>query len=284
MTEDPLISGNKYLKLKYPLNYIKENCKKGILTFGGAFSNHLIATAAACQYAGLESVGYVRTDVLDDNNPTLQACRQRGMQLQCLSRTLYRERYDRSFIEQLQQQYPEFLIVPEGGSSEWGMQGVAEFNLEYTPAGKADLIVSATASGGTLAGIIKGSQTTAVTGIAVTADSSLPGKIKQLLSSANVTCSWQLNTYYTGKGYARFTPELLQFCRQLQQTSQLSTEPVYTGKALYGLFAMVQNGEIAPGSRISFFHTGGLQGLTGLYYRRLISQDDFVLLSATTAG
>lgn len=281
ITEDPLVSGNKVLKLKYALQSAQANGTKGIITFGGAFSNHLIATAAACQSYGLKSIAYVRTDSIDPNNPTLKNCLSRGMEIRILTRTTYNLRHHLSFIEQLQQQHPDMLIVPEGGSSAAAVQGVSEFNLEKTPAGQADMICCATASGGTLAGLISGVRNSHVLGITVLKDSSLPEKIRDLLPADMLTNKqWQLETSFTDKGYARFSEEILQFCLEIKQQCGLAVEPIYTGKALFGLFSMIKNGDIASGSVISFFHTGGLQGLEGLLYRKQITAEQYRILTA----
>lgn len=276
-TSLPEVSGNKCLKLKYHLQHVFAERKAGILTFGGAFSNHLCAVAAACQQLGLQSSAYVRTDKLDSTNPTLAFCLRMGMQLHTLDRTTYRQRSDPDFISQLQAEHPTLLIVPEGGSSEAGAKGMAELDLENTPDGKADLIISAAASGGTLAGIIQ-RHNCPVLGIAVVKDLSLPTRVKQLLTTDSTNKNWQINMAFTGKGYGQFDSNLLQFCRNLAQ-HQLYVEPVYTGKALAGIFSLINTGVIASGTKLSFFHTGGLQGLKGLFYRELITANDLAVLS-----
>ncbi len=281
-TAIPQVSGNKCLKLKYALADVFQQQKAGVFTFGGAFSNHLSAVAASCKLLGLQSVAYVRSDSLDLNNPTLAFCAAQGMQLKTLDRSRYRQRHDAHFIRQLQQQHPQLLSLPEGGTSAEGARGVAELELAMTPEGAADLLVCASASGGTLAGIIN-RHTTPVLGIAVVKDRTLPEKIKQLLLPQSSTRLWQLSTDYTGAGYARFDDGLLQFCRDMAR-HQLYVEPIYTGKALAGLFSMITSGQIAAGSRVSFLHTGGLQGLQGLHYRGLITATDLALLSGSTAG
>ena len=281
-TSIPEVSGNKCLKLKYALAEVFLQQKSGVFTFGGAFSNHLSAVAASCKLLGLQSLAYVRSDTLDLNNPTLAFCATQGMQLEPLDRSRYRQRHDPNFVRQLQQQHPQLLSIPEGGTSVGGAKGVSELDLATTPEGAADLIVCASASGGTLAGIIN-RHTTPVLGIAVVKDRTLPAKIKQLLLPQYSARPWQLNTDYTGAGYARFDEGLLQFCRDMAH-HQLYIEPIYTGKALAGLFSMIQSGQIAAGSRVSFLHTGGLQGLHGLYYRGLITATDLALLSGSKAG
>ncbi len=275
------VSGNKILKLNYPLQSALQHGYAGIVTFGGAFSNHLCAVAASCQQLGLRSIAYVRTEQLDLNNPTLAFCHARGMQLIATDRQHYRLRHQPDYLLQLQQRHSGFLLVPEGGSSADGARGVTQLVLEQTPAGKADLLIAATASGGTLAGLINRRQS-AVLGIAVVKDASLSAKVQQLLTAPQ-TPPWQLNTDFCGAGYARFSPALLQFCRELASQG-IYTEPVYTGKALAGVIELVRAGRIVAGSRLSFFHTGGLQGLDGLLYRGLITAADHALLSGSAAG
>jgi 1-aminocyclopropane-1-carboxylate deaminase len=274
------VSGNKYLKLKYHLAEARAQQKSGILTFGGAFSNHLYAVAAACQQLGWQSQAYVRTEQLDLANPTLRFCAAMGMQLQALDRQHYRLRQHEEYLSQLQAAHPQLLLVPEGGSSAAGAKGIAELDLATTPAGQADIIVCATASGGTLAGIINRHHQ-AVLGIAVVKDASLMQRVQQLLTAGSADRQWMINKDFTGAGYGRFTAELLQFCRDMAQ-QHLYIEPIYTGKALAGLFSLIAQGKVAPGSRLSFFHTGGLQGLQGLYYRGLITAADLALLSGST--
>ena len=272
-----VLSGNKQLKLHYPLKIAQKQGKKGVLTFGGAFSNHLAATASACKQQSMASIGLVRTDQLDAHNPTLQHCQTSGMHLVPLSRTEYRMRSDSDWLTQLQQQYPDFLIVPEGGSSALGVQGVTELDLTQTPHGNSQYIVTASGSGGTLAGLALGNPDAKVIGIDVVNDMSLPDKIKQWCPQAN---NWQLIRGYTGKGYGRFDAELLQLCLDFRQCHQITLEPIYTGKAMSALYQLIAQGSFPKGSSISFFHTGGLQGLAGLRYRGLLSEADYQILTA----
>ena len=274
-------AGNKCLKLKYHLRHALAQHKAGIMTFGGAFSNHLYAVAATCNQLAWQSLAFVRTDQLDLANPTLTYCAAMGMQLVPLDRQQYRLRNDPAFLEQLRRAHPELLLVPEGGSSADGAKGVAELDLANTPDGPADLIVSATASGGTLAGIIN-RHDQPVLGIAVVKDPSLTQRVQQLLTADSAHRHWQINMDCAAGGYGKFNPAILQFCRDMAQ-QQLYVEPVYTGKALAGVFNLIRQGQITPGSRLSFFHTGGLQGLDGLYYRGLITATDLALLTGSAA-
>lgn len=268
----PDIAGNKWLKLKYHIQQIQQHNKKGILSFGGAFSNHLVALAAAGQHFGFATVGIVRSAAPDWHNPTLTRCRELGMQPQFVSPEQYRQKQQPEFLAWLQNQYPDYLFVPEGGSSALALPGLAELAISQTPAGPASLIACASASGGTLAGLIAAHPKTSVLGISVVKDTSLPQRIGQLLPAQHH--NWQLRQEQSQKPYGKFTQQTLQFCLDLTQ-QQIYTEPVYSGKALQSLVLWAQQGDFAPGSQIAFFHTGGLQGLAGLYYRGLISQQQY---------
>ncbi|EGM76649.1 1-aminocyclopropane-1-carboxylate deaminase [Rheinheimera sp. A13L] len=270
---NPDISGNKILKLKYQLEQALQQKYQGLLTFGGAFSNHLVATAAAAAENKLKSVGIVRGEEVDVDNPTLALCRSYGMQLIRVSREFYRGRHQQDVQQQLSDQYPGYLHIPEGGTCEAAVQGVSELDMCTTPAGPASMLICAVGSGGTVAGLIRGSKTTPVLGIAVVQDQSLPEKIKTFLPSDRNWPEWQLIKALHQPRYGRFDQLLWQFCLSFaEQNVQL--EPVYTGKALYAVFELIKAGKIPKGSRLSFFHTGGLQGLKGLAYRGLIPDTD----------
>lgn len=272
--EVPQIAGNKWLKLHSAITQRWPN--QGILSLGGAFSNHLAALAAAGNYYGFPTIGLVRTEQLDEANPTLQQCLQNGMQLQEIDRVSFRQRDSAEFHNELLNNFPNYLIVPEGGSNRQGAAGVAALPLADTPVGSATLLCCATASGGTLAGIIQRYPDIRVLGLAVVKDNSLASKVKQCLPEHSLFVNWQLTQ--ATSAYGKVTAAHIAFCCELK--SQVSLEPVYTGKALHQLFELLARGKIAPGQRIAFFHTGGLQGLAGLYYRKLISKAEYELLAA----
>jgi 1-aminocyclopropane-1-carboxylate deaminase/D-cysteine desulfhydrase-like pyridoxal-dependent ACC family enzyme len=274
----PSIAGNKWLKLKYHIQQIQQHNKTGILSFGGAFSNHLLALAAAGQHFGFPTVGVVRSHQPDPANPTLQQCRQFGMALKFVSPELYKTKTATTMLVDLQQQYPDYLIVPEGGTSAAAVKGAAELPLATTPAGPADLLSCASASGGTVAGLIAGSQGTPVLGISVVKDASLFQKINTLLPEPASQWHWKLQPELTGRAYGKFTADTLNTCLDLA-AQQIYTEPVYTGKALHTLLQLIARGELADYRRIAFFHTGGLQGLDGLRYRSLITEADYLKLT-----
>ncbi len=273
-TAVPNISGNKWLKLASALN--KKSAKQGILSMGGAFSNHLAALAAAGKHYGFPTIGLVRTDKIDLNNPTLVQCLENGMHLQAVNRSNYRQRHTSEFNQKLINCYPNYLIIPEGGSNEEGAKGVTALPLAETPAGKANLLCCATASGGTLAGIIQRYPDIKVLGLAVVQDNKLADKVEDCLPINHNFSNWELTK--ASSAYGKVSAEVVAFCCELK--SQISLEPIYTGKALYQLFELLEKKEIAAGQRIAFFHTGGLQGLAGLHYRKLISQNEYALLAA----
>lgn len=305
-TRVPSIAGNKWLKLKYHIQQIQQHNKTGIVSFGGAFSNHLLALAAAGHYFGFATVGVVRSHLAEPASPTLRQCQALGMQLHLVAPAQYRlycqqaEQIARMATQcdlpaagcdwppcHWQQRYPDYLLLPEGGSAALAIPGVAELALHQTPAGPATLLVSASASGGTLAGLIAGQTArqaagqspASVLGIAVVKDASLADKIGLLLPQGKAHCDWQLWQEQSGKAYGKFSQDTLQFCLQLASRQQIYTEPVYTGKALHSLVQWAQQGRFAAGSRIAFFHTGGLQGLAGLASRDLLSNAELQQLT-----
>lgn len=272
-SNNPDISGNKLLKLKYQLELALQQKYQGLLTFGGAFSNHLVATAAAAAENNLKSIGIVRGEEVDLQNPSLALCQNYGMQLIPVSRSYYKNRHQPEVLLPLARQFPDYLQIPEGGTCEAAVLGVSELDLRNTPAGPATLLSCAVGSGGTVAGLIRGAQTTAVLGIAVVQDHSLPEKIKQFLPEEQNYCHWRLVPAVHQPKYGRFDEKLWLFCQSFASQG-VQLEPIYTGKALYSVFELIQKGMIPRGSRISFYHTGGLQALKGLSYRGLIPTTD----------
>ncbi|MFN7013176.1 MAG: 1-aminocyclopropane-1-carboxylate deaminase/D-cysteine desulfhydrase, partial [Bacteroidia bacterium] len=148
----PEISGNKWFKLKYNLQFAKQNGFKKILTFGGAYSNHIVATAAAGKYFGIKTIGIIRGELYDPLNHSLTFATKCGMQLEYVSREVYKNKSDEAFLKELQQKYPGAYIIPEGGANNFAIQGCAEIN-EFIP-NETDLICLACGTGSTLAGIL----------------------------------------------------------------------------------------------------------------------------------
>jgi len=265
----PLISGNKWRKLKYNLVRMQQLGKSELLTFGGAFSNHIHACAAAGKEFNLTTHAIVRGPALDTNNPTLKFAKQCGMQLHAVNRLAYRQRHDKTYLAALQAQFPNAYILPEGGTNQFAIEGCKEL-AQSLP--EHDYLICPTGSGGTLAGVIEGSSNkTNILGIAVLKQADyLRNEIQFLSPKAKSQSNWQLLTQFHGGGYGRFSAELWQFCQYMQQQHQLPLEPIYSGKMMYALWQLIGDDYFAPGSKIIALHTGGLQGLEGLKYRELI--------------
>ncbi|MBQ4832645.1 1-aminocyclopropane-1-carboxylate deaminase/D-cysteine desulfhydrase [Pseudoalteromonas sp. MMG010] len=264
-----LINGNKWRKLKYNLVQMKQYNKSELLTFGGAFSNHIHACAAAGKHFNFITHGIIRGPQLDINNPTLKFAKQCNMQLHPVTRLEYKERNNPEYLHELQQRFPNAYIVPEGGSNELAIPGCMEL-AQSLP--EHDVLVCPTGSGGTLAGLIEGSnKLTQVIGIAVLKQAEyLKQEICKLSSKAATQNNWQLMCNFHDGGYGKFTPELWQFCQTMQTQHNLPLEPIYSGKMMYALWQLIEQDYFRPNTRIIAIHTGGLQGLDGLKYRGLI--------------
>lgn len=265
----PLLSGNKWRKLKYNLLRMQSLGKTELLTFGGAFSNHIHACAAAGKLFNMPTRSIIRGPDLDPNNPTLQFAAQCGMQLQAVTRLEYKKRHDLAYLTQLQQRHPNAYILPEGGTNQAALVGCKEL-AQSLP--EHDYLICPTGSGGTLAGFIEGSTTsTQVLGVAVLKQAQyLIDEIKTLSLKASQQTNWQLLTQFHDGGYGKFSAELWQFCQQMQSQQQLPLEPIYSGKMMYALWQLIEQDYFPSGSKIIAVHTGGLQGLAGLKYLKRI--------------
>lgn len=264
---DTHVSGNKWRKLKYNVEQAKTLKKNGILTFGGAYSNHLVATAAACYKSGLKAIGIVRGDELTENsNPTLQQCADFGMELQFVSRLDYAARNEKSYQEELNFEFPNYLIVPEGGANYYGMIGCQEI-LKETP-NDFDYVFVAQGTTTTSIGLALGiAEKTRLMVVPVLKGFDSLSEMKTLLrytgfeSSmiedvlANVTV---LDDYHFG-GYGKYTDELLDFMQNKYAETQLPLDPVNTGKVLFALQDWVLKNNL-KNKRILLVHTGGIQG------------------------
>lgn len=265
----PLISGNKWRKLKYNLANMQKLGKTELLTFGGAFSNHIHACAAAGKEFGLTTHAIIRGPELDSNNPTLEFAKQCGMKLHVVNRIEYRRRNDDDYLKSLQARFPSAYILPEGGTNSFALLGCAELAKSLP---KHDYLICPTGSGGTLAGLIEGSEeTTQIIGVAVLKQADyLKKEVGKLSNKADKQNNWQLLTDFHDGGYGKFTPELWQFCQKMSDEHQLPLEPIYSGKMMYALWQLIEKDFFPTGSKIMAIHTGGMQGLNGLRYRDLI--------------
>jgi len=254
-----LISGNKWFKLKDNVAAAQHQGKRRLLTFGGPFSNHLLATAAAAQASGLASAGLVRGfHAREQKTPTLADCEASGMELRFLSREDYNRKGDPSFLHQLQQAFPDALLIPEGGNNAAGRQGagaIASLIPEHT-----DLVTLPVGTGATFCGIRDALDTgTRMLGFAGFKNGAcLEEEIEKNLVLPR--SGWELITEFHFGGFARHRPELIRFMNDFYRQFSIPLDFVYTGKMMYGLFRMVADDRISAGSRICAIHTGGLQG------------------------
>lgn len=256
----PLVSGNKWRKLRYNLLLAGEQGFNTLLTFGGAFSNHLYATAAAGQVFGFRTIGVVRGEELADQprNPTLAFCEAAGMQLHFVSRADYRRKDDSEFIAELVNKFGPCYVLPEGGTNELAVRGTAEIVPEIiTQLGQApDYICCAVGTGGTVLGLLESTPepTTVLGFLALKASEfSLPQQPPR-------PAQFRLVTDYHVGGYARTTPALLAFIRTFEQKTGIQLEQVYTGKLLFGIYDLARQGYFPEGATVVAVHTGGLQG------------------------
>ncbi|MGS5405012.1 1-aminocyclopropane-1-carboxylate deaminase/D-cysteine desulfhydrase [Acinetobacter junii] len=254
----PQISGNKFFKLKYNLFEAKQQNLNQVLTFGGAYSNHIAATAYAAHYFGFQSIGIIRGEELAKQafNPTLQTAQDFGMQLHFVSRAEYRLRHELEYLQQLKQRYPNTWIIPEGGTNQLAIQGTKEI-LSADDRENYDVICCAVGTGGTIAGIIESSSDQQhILGFSALKGDFLKHDIQQWTNKTN----WSLTDEYCCGGYAKTNSELLQFMQQFEQQYAVPLEQVYTAKMMMGLFDLIQQGNFPVNTRILAIHTGGLQG------------------------
>ncbi|WP_286234677.1 1-aminocyclopropane-1-carboxylate deaminase/D-cysteine desulfhydrase [Thalassotalea sediminis] len=276
----PIISGNKWRKLKYNLQFAKTAGYKGVISFGGAYSNHIHALAYACFQQQLPSIAFIRGESHYAANATLKQAISWGMKCKFLDRESYKKRSDNTFIDHIQQQYPEYFIIPEGGTNFHALKGVQELCHELNSQVEFDTIITPVGSAGTISGLITGDmQQHQILGIAVLKQAGyLRDDIKSLLLEHNCNAkNWQLLTAYHGGGYAKFDNDLLAQMRDFSQVTQLPIEPIYSGKMIVALLALIKQGFFPVGHRIVVLHTGGLQGLYGLIERKKIKADEWLL-------
>ena len=259
----PTVSGNKWRKLKYNLKQAKLEGAATLLTFGGAFSNHLYATAAAGAFTAFKTIGIVRgEDPGEKKSPTLKFCEEQGMKLHYVSREEYKLRNSDDYLNKIKEQFGQPFVIPEGGTSQWALKGIQELteevNLQLNRS--PDYYALAAGTGGTAAGILS-------TGGRVLAFSVLKGggfleeDILNLSGEIYKEDRLKLFTEYHFKGYAKYTQELLDFILNFKKQHGIQLEQVYTAKMLFGLYDLIAKGYFKKGSCIVAVHTGGLQGL-----------------------
>ncbi|MCC5919948.1 MAG: pyridoxal-phosphate dependent enzyme [Cyclobacteriaceae bacterium] len=262
----PLVSGNKYRKLLPNIAAMRAARKQGILTFGGAFSNHIFSTAAAGMLEKVPTLGFIRGEESSADNPTLGKAAAMGMKLQFLDRTTYRMRYDSEWLAQLQSQYPDYYLVPEGGGNEAGVLGCESIADQLISLDDFDIYLAA-GTGSTAAGIIRGlhknkTKASIYVVAALKGGDFLRDEMDQYLPDADMRSSYELLTDYHFGGYAKWKPELITFMNDWYKKTQIPLEPIYTAKAAYAMMQLRK-----PHRKSVLIHTGGLQGLAGFRER-----------------
>lgn len=265
----PKIQGNKYRKLKYNLAFAKANSYTTLLTFGGAYSNHILATAIAGQLEGLQTVGIIRGEELGQSleqtlaqNPTLSKAVDCGMHLEFISRATYKEKDTPVYGRRLQAQFPKAYVLPEGGTNNLAIQGCQEI-LDIEGLG-FDYVCCPVGTGGTISGIIESSgQDQKILGFPALKGDFLHSEIQKWTSKTN----WELKADYHFGGYAKMDKVLIHFMNTFYRQHQILLDPVYTAKMFYGILDLVKLGYFPAKSRILAIHTGGLQGLEGMNKR-----------------
>lgn len=263
----PFISGNKYRKLKYNLVEAKNQEKTTLITFGGAYSNHIAASAAAGSQFGFNTIGVIRGEELANNleevlqnNPTLKFASKHNMQFHFVSRSAYREKTSKEFLDNLKQQFGDFYLVPEGGTNTFAVKGCEEILTERDTV--YNVICSSVGTGGTISGIINSTKEYQKTiGFLALKGDFLQNEIKKyVLTNKN----WSLNTNYHFGGYAKVSETLINFINKFKGETGIPLDPVYTGKMLFGIVDLIKNDYFEKGTSILAIHTGGLQGIDGM--------------------
>ena len=258
----PFVSGNKFRKLKYNLAEAKKQNCTTLLTFGGAFSNHIAAVAFAGKFEGLKTIGIIRGDELAEkinDNPTLKFASENGMQFEFVSRDIYRNKTDKAFLLSLKEKFGDFYLIPEGGTNELAVKGCEEILTEEDK--NFNFIACAVGTGGTIAGIIKSSlPNQQVLGFPALKGDFLQNEIRNFVSETN----WQLVNGFEFGGYGKVTPELITFMNDFYAETQILLDPIYTAKMVFGVRSLIKDGFFADNSRILMIHTGGIQGIAGI--------------------
>lgn len=256
----PEISGNKYWKLFFNINnYLERNPQSPlIITFGGAFSNHISAVSALGKLSEIPTLGIIRGEELEKkwtHNSTLVFAKRNGMSLKFVTREEYRHK--EKLTEFLQEEFPDALIIPEGGTNKNAVQGIKMMMNDDTK--DFDYLCTAVGTGGTVAGISEFcEQNQKVMGFKVVEDASLENRISELTSKRNFHL---IDTAFGG--YGKINDDNVRFINDFKAKYDIPLEPIYTGKMMQKVFEMIEENYFPEGSKILCFHTGGLQGIEG---------------------
>ena len=258
----PFVSGNKWYKLKYNLIEAKKSNFNTLLTFGGAYSNHIAATSYAAKENGFKSIGIIRGERHISLNPTLNFASKNGMKLHYVSRSDYDKKLDNSFINNLRNRFGNFYLLPEGGTNRFAIKGAAEILDKYDV---YDYVCCPVGTGGTISGIINSTASNQkVIGFPVIKSFN---KIEKNINNWTNKDNYSFIDSYLGGGYAKVSEELVDFINKFYLLHKIELDAIYTGKMLMGVLDLVTKEYFPEGSTILVVHTGGLQGNKGMSER-----------------
>lgn len=270
------VSGNKWRKLKYFLQDFNQNEKTEILSFGGAYSNHILALASLGNQLGLKTRGIIRGEEV--SNPTLDACEEMGMEILKISRSDYKKRDEDQFINDLKERFPMAYFIPEGGKDPLGMLGCSEIMKEIDP--NFDVVACSSGTGTTFSGLLaSGFNSKFIMFPALKGAEFLRKDIedmftqfRKLFLTNDLGKKLELPEFYMEKnyhfgGYGKVKEELIEFMNDFYDSYSIPLDPVYTGKMLFGLVDQIKKDHFPKGSKVLCIHTGGLQGIRGMNER-----------------
>ena len=268
IADNPHIAGNKWRKLKYNIQKAKEENQHTLLTMGGAYSNHIHATAAAGKAFNLKTIGLIRGEEHLPLNPTLQFAIKNNMQIHYIERSKYRSQRKHILLNELEKEYGKCYYLPEGGTNNLAIKGCSEIlnDINIDP----NYICCPCGTGGTISGIISSAKNNQkVIGFSALKGNFLTKEIENLLLDyqKSIPKNWELCTDYHFGGYAKIKPLLINFIKEFKQTQNIQLDPIYTGKMMFGIYDLIQKDHFPAHSKIVAIHTGGLQSLAGFKER-----------------
>ncbi|WP_436514325.1 1-aminocyclopropane-1-carboxylate deaminase/D-cysteine desulfhydrase [Ekhidna sp. To15] len=258
----PEMMGNKWRKLKYNLAAIRDQGLNSLVTMGGAYSNHIAATAAAAQENNLKATGIIRGEELNkESNPTLKFASEKGMNFEFVDRTAFRKL--REHPHRLIDKYPGHYFLPEGGTNDLAIKGceeiVKEIDIEF------DVFVTPIGTGGTFAGVLKAAENRKkIIGVSSLKGDFIHNEIQDLLKKHQIDyTNYQIIDNYHFGGYGKTNPVLIDFINEFKEKLNISLDPIYTGKAFFAVWDMIKSNKFEKNLKIVILHTGGLQGIEG---------------------
>ena len=266
----PIVSGNKFRKLKYNIVQAKVENKTQLLTFGGAYSNHIAAVAYAAKENSFRSIGIIRGDELKskiNDNPTLRFAQKCGMEFDFVSREGYRLKEERTFVENLKQKFGDFYLIPEGGTNELAIKGCEEILTQDDEI--FNYICCSVGTGGTISGLINSLKPNQkVLGFPSLKGDFLGDEIRKFVKNNR----WELMQDYHFGGYGKVNGELIAFINSFLERTGIPLDPIYTGKMVFGVMDLMRANYFPDGSKILLIHTGGIQGIHGMNARLKIKK------------